>query len=131
MFNLNRDVDYSLVLLSYLSKQKKFSSLSTISKEANLPLRFLARISSLLVKKGIIVSREGKKGGYILKKKSLKISFYDFLKIFYHNLSFLPCTKKKCCCQEICTHKKSFQIKIEQKFLDQLKKIKVKDLLNN
>lgn len=129
MFNLNKDIDYSLVFLSYLLRQKKLLSLAEISNKTNLPRRFLAKISAILSKNHIVKSKEGKNGGYALNKKSLEISFYDYLRIFNSDLSLLSCNKKDCCCKKKCYHKKMFQEKIENIFFSYLKKIKIKDLL--
>ena len=128
MFTINKKIDYSLVFLSNLASQKKIVSLNEVAEKTNLPPRFLARIASLLVKKGVIKSVEGKNGGYKLTDKAFKTNLYDYLLIFEKKLSFLPCSSH-CRCQKSCHHKEFLQEKIDKVFINNLKKIKIKNIL--
>ena len=128
MFSINKKIDYSFVFLSNLSRQRKLVSLKEIAEKTNLPPRFLARIASILAKNGMIKSFEGKNGGYKLADKVFKTNLYDYLLIFEKKLSFLPCSSQ-CRCQKSCHHKDFLHEKMDKVFINNLKKIKIKDIL--
>lgn len=129
MLTLTKEIDYSLVFLSYLVKEKEMISLSKINKKTKIPLRFLAKIASVLAKNNLVESKEGKQGGYQIKEKALETSLYDYFKIFKKDLNLLPCSLNNCYCQKTCRHKKNFQEKIERKIFEILKKIKIKEII--
>jgi len=82
MLAITKQSDYGLILLSYIYKKNVQVRLSELIKETKLPQRFLARIAAELVKKGLLISREGKNGGYLILPKIKTISFFDYLTIF-------------------------------------------------
>ncbi|MGB9707287.1 MAG: RrF2 family transcriptional regulator [Microgenomates group bacterium] len=129
MFIITREIDYSLVFLSYLVKHKGLVSLSKVNRKTKIPLRFLAKIASTLARNDLIESKEGKKGGYRIKDKVFNKVLYDYFKIFKKDLNFLPCNQKICQCKKSCQHRKKFQEKIEKKFFEMLKIIKVKEII--
>jgi Rrf2 family protein len=63
-------VEYSILLLTYLSKMKSGEKRSAreISEGYNLPLPTVSKILKLLAKEGIVESTQGSKGGYTLVK---------------------------------------------------------------
>lgn len=131
MLKISKQSDYGLVLLSYLKDKKEYTSLSEVVKETNLPLRFLARIASILKKNGILESIEGKTGGYKITSKIKKLTVYDYLKIFEKNLFLTSCSKEnyKCPYEEICQHKDFFKNKLKNLIINDLKKYKLGQIL--
>jgi len=131
MLTLNKQSDYGLIILNKLTKEKKIVPLSRLVEETKLPPRFLARIAAVLVKKKLLISREGREGGYILSSQIDTLSLYDYLSIFEKNLTFLKCltTKKKCKYDAVCCHKSNIKTKLNDIVLNQLKKITLQEIL--
>lgn len=131
MLKISKQSDYGLVLLSYLKDKKEYTSLSEVVKETDLPLRFLARIASILKKNGILESIEGKTGGYKITSKIKNITVYDYLKIFEKNLFLTSCSKEnyKCPYEKICQHKDFFKNKLKNLIINDLKKYKLEQIL--
>ena len=80
MFRLSQKADYGLILLSNISKSKKPLSVSTVAKKNQISTKFLSQIAGELKKAGMLTSREGVSGGYILAKKPEQIKILDVLK---------------------------------------------------
>lgn len=79
MFKLSQKSDYGLILLSNISKSKGAVSVATIAKKNKLSTKFLSQVASELKKAGILASREGAGGGYLLAKPANKIKVLDVL----------------------------------------------------
>jgi len=133
MFNISKQSDYGLLMLEYLKDKKEYTSLTEIVEKLKLPKRFLARIASKLVSAKILLSREGKIGGYLLnpKIKSKSLTLYDYLKIFEGDLSLTKCFDKnyQCRWEKNCSHKKFFNYKLRNAFIKNLKKEKLLEIL--
>jgi Rrf2 family protein len=132
MLTLSKKSDYALIIVSQLVGKKKYVPLSELIENTDLPRRFLARISATLVSNNLLVSREGRVGGYVLSPNIESISLYDFLRIFETNMDFLTCLnskKAKCKYKKICRHKEGIRTKLNDVVLQQLKKTRLIDLL--
>jgi len=131
MFNISKQSDYGLLMLEYLKDKKNYISLTEIVEKLKLPRRFLARIASKLVSAKILLSREGKIGGYLLSPKISSFTLYDYLKVFEGDLALTECFDKKYKCQweKDCCHKKFFDNKLRNAFIENLKKEKLLKIL--
>jgi len=130
MLKLSKKSDYGLLIISKLLHSDDYISLSKLVEHTKLPLRFLARISAVLAHDGILMSREGRVGGYKLGKRFPLLSVYDFLSVFENNLSMTGCQdkSKKCEFEHICKHRDAVKCKLQEVILNDLKKIKLSDL---
>jgi len=130
MFTITKQSDYGIILLSYVYKKNKLVKLSDLIKETKLPKRFLARIAAELVKAGLLISHEGKNGGYEIGKKIKITSMYRYLKIFKEDFSLCGCGEVgyQCPYETICGHK-DFSNELNKTITSQLKKTKLVDLL--
>ena len=133
MFNINKQTDYALVTVANLRDQKELVPLSYLVKKTHMPPRFLARITAELVKNKILLSKEGKTGGYKLAKQPKDINLFDFLKIFENDFNVISCHVEKglCQCRVSCHHKNFFQNNLSAIFVNQLKKITLEDVFND
>lgn len=131
MLMLNKQSDYGLMILQQLSKAKEYTPLSQLIERTDLPPRFLARIAAVLVRHKLLISREGRVGGYILSPSIKDVSMYDYLCIFEKQLTFLKClsSKKKCRYDSVCHHKNAVKTKLNDMFLTQLKRVTLKEIL--
>lgn len=132
MLVISKQSDYGIILLSYLYKKNSLVNLSTLIKETKLPRRFLARIAAELVKNKLLISREGKNGGYLITKKVAKVSLKEYLEIFKDRITACRCGEEshRCRFADLCRHRN-----LLRKFLDktinlELKKIKLIQLID-
>ncbi len=130
MLTISNQSDYGILFISSLINQNGYVPLSQIVKRMRFPARFLARIAAQLVKNKIVISREGKAGGYKLTKKIETMSLYDYLKIFEGDLRFSKCNnlKYQCRWEKMCRHKSFFQHHLRKVVISSLKQFKLKDL---
>jgi len=95
MFKISTKGDYGLLLLSALAKKagnNVYVSLGEIAKEQNLSLAYLSQIIAPLKRAGLVVSREGKTGGYKLAKPAGEITMMKVLETLEG-----PVIPVKCC----------------------------------
>lgn len=81
---ISRAVDYSILVLSYLSSLPKNNAIKSKSKMAEklkLPSEFLSKILQKLTKANIIQSVYGPQGGYSLIKMPEEISLRTIIEI--------------------------------------------------
>ena len=78
----------------------------TISEKYNIPLELLAKILQKLAKKGLVISHNGPKGGYILSKAPSAISVGEVIEAIegpigiaecYHETEESFCSQKALC----------------------------------
>ncbi len=133
MLNITKQSDYGLLFISFLMGKDTYVPLSELIKETKLPPRFLARTAAELVKHGIVKSKEGKIGGYILSKKAKEMSLYDYLRIFEGELNLTKCSNPNyhCVWEYMCVHKSFLRHKLHDIVREELKNWKIKDLFNS
>ena len=68
---LSRACEYAIQASLYLAKkpEREYTLTREISKGLSIPHHFLGKIMQTLVKKGILISHKGPKGGLALSKK--------------------------------------------------------------
>jgi Rrf2 family protein len=132
MLKLSKKSDYGLLVISKLLHTEEYVSLAKLVEHTKLPLRFLARISAILARNGVLMSREGRVGGYKLGKRFAQLSVFDFLSIFENHLNMTSCQaqRKKCEFDEICKHKDPIRDKLHSVILRDLKKIQLSELFS-
>ena len=83
MFGLTKKTDYGLELMIALAKNfnKGSISLRKIAKAKKLPFKYLEQVVIPLREAGLIKAKEGKGGGYFLKKSPKKISVAQVVEI--------------------------------------------------
>lgn len=131
MLKLSKKSDYGLLIISKLLHTDEFVSLSKLVEHTKLPLRFLARISAVLARNGVLMSREGRVGGYKLGKRYPLLTVFDFLSIFENHLNMTGCQEPgaaKCRFDAICKHKDPIRTKLHAVILRDLKKVQLSEL---
>lgn len=132
MLAITKQSDYGLILLSSAYKRKGLIKLSELISETKLPQRFLARIAAALVKKGLLTSKEGKNGGYLISAKIKTISLYDYLRIFENDVVVSSCVDENFDCKfdKVCNHKDFIKHRLNVVLTKELKKIKLLQLID-
>src|SRR5207244_5221068 len=62
-----------------------------IAEEYNIPVELLAKVLQKLGKKGLIVSQNGPKGGYVLAKSSTDISVLSVIQAIEGHIGITEC----------------------------------------
>jgi Rrf2 family protein len=78
---ISRKVDYALRALIHLARHdgERACTLGAIAAQIAVSPQFLAKIVEELVHRGLIRSRRGPKGGYVLGRSAAEISFNDVI----------------------------------------------------
>ena len=97
-------IDYAIRLLVYLSLHKDKGLIKTeeVSKDQEIPLKFLQRISNELQKIGIIQSTRGPLGGHKLTSDPKTLYISNIIKILDYSLSPVDCLDN----EDLCIHTK-------------------------
>lgn len=133
MFSLSRKSDYGLLLLSLLTrKNRDFISISSLSKENQLPYAFFSRIASKLAQVGLLKSKEGAAGGYKLAKSPKNISLTSVIEILDGPWAPTKCTdkNKECAYEDICPVASSWQHHLKRKIWNLLNSYTLKDIIS-
>jgi Rrf2 family protein len=87
MFQIKTRVDYGLIIMLELAEnQHSPLSLTGLAKRLKVSSAYLIQISQSLTKAGLIVSKEGTKGGYTLAKPAGKISLLTIFEALEGNI---------------------------------------------
>ena len=105
-----KDADYAVRTLIYLAIRggSDYVSSTTLAKELGIPMNFLRRICSTLIKAKILETREGKNGGVRLVKKPETITVLQLIELFDGKPELSDCTfrKKLCPNRQTCVLRK-------------------------
>ncbi|MEK7109986.1 MAG: Rrf2 family transcriptional regulator [Patescibacteria group bacterium] len=131
MLSITKQSDYGLILISFVYKKNGLVRLSELIEATKLPQRFLARIAAELVKNKLLISKEGKNGGYLISPKIKTVSLYDYLSIFENDVIVSSCVDENFDCkfEKICNHKDFIKKRLNVVLTKELKKIKLLQLI--
>ena len=65
-----------------------------LAERADAPRKFLEAILLELARRGVVVSRRGKLGGYILARDAAAISFAEVIRVIDGPLALAPCVSR-------------------------------------
>lgn len=83
MFGLSKKTDYGMELMIALAKNYRQGPLSLrqVAKQKKLPFKYLEQVVMPLRESGLIGAKQGKGGGYFLKKSPKKISIAEVVEV--------------------------------------------------
>lgn len=117
---------YALKALIYIAKQDKAKSVlsSEISKDENIPKKFLENILRDLKNAQFLTSKRGARGGYKLNKKPEEVTLIEIIRLMDGPIALLPCvslmyhqTCDTCMTEETCSIRNVF-IEVRDATLD-------------
>lgn len=91
MLVVSKKVEYSVVLVRALARIADFASLAEVAKAKRLPYRYTTQLARTLREAGVVVSREGKTGGYRLVEEWKDKNLYDLLCALGEKKSIVKC----------------------------------------
>lgn len=83
MLQLTRDGEYAVRAVLYLATQPegRFSLISEISEAQEVPRSYLSKIMQTLTRAGLVRSRRGAKGGFILARPAVSITLRETIEV--------------------------------------------------
>ncbi len=93
---ISKNTKYGLKATLFLAKRYSVKApvlISEISEKEGIPKKFLESILLQLKNKGLLASRKGKGGGYLLAREPSQISFGDVIRVFEGSMAPVPCVE--------------------------------------
>jgi len=93
MLKLSKKTDYALMAVQYMASKNSLRAVNTkeIAEEYRIPLELLAKVLQKLGKKGLVISQNGPKGGYLLAKASSDISVLSVIQASEGHIGITEC----------------------------------------
>jgi len=91
--------DYAIRILQYLHKHRdvELHGSAGVAQEIGVTYPFFIKIVSQLRRHGLVVSTQGRNGGYALAKPAHEISLYDVYRCTAGELQINPCLAGEPC----------------------------------
>lgn len=89
--SINKETDFAIRIVMYISKKKKLVTSKEIAKDLGLSESFVRKIVRVLTNNGVLGSKNGIGGGVFLTSRTEQITLLDIVKIFQGGLKFLNC----------------------------------------
>jgi Rrf2 family protein len=97
---LNRKVDYSLLILSYLHHNPDGGCARVLAERFGLSRAFVANILKRLCREGLVASHRGINGGYVLLPSTMHVSLADLMDALDDTFHLAQCnaeSPRDCC----------------------------------
>lgn len=130
---LTKNTDYAIRALLALAREKDvYISAKQISQEQNIPYEFLRKILQRLIKEGVVISKEGGTGGFMLNVSPASLKVADVIRIFQGELQLSECMFRQQICQNRakCVLRKNIQ-RIEKMVVREFRGITIQSLLKD
>jgi Rrf2 family protein len=91
---VSRKVDYALRAVIHLANAEAHGGTTTVAEIAErerLPRQFLEKIVQQLIRKGVVRSRRGPHGGYVLARPAEEVTFRDVIEALEGPISLNVC----------------------------------------
>jgi Rrf2 family protein len=106
-----------------------------ISQACNIPKKFLETILLELKRAGILGSKQGKSGGYFLRRNTRDVNLAEVVRLFDGAIAAVPCAThkyyescKECEDEDTCSVRQAF-LKIRNETVEMLKEDTIEDLV--
>jgi len=93
MLKLSKKTDYALMAVQYMASKNSLQAVNTkeIAEEYRIPVELLAKVLQKLGKKGLVISQNGPKGGYLLAKAASDISVLSVIQAIEGHIGITEC----------------------------------------
>ncbi|MDD5160540.1 MAG: Rrf2 family transcriptional regulator [Sulfuricurvum sp.] len=90
--HFSKTTEYAIRVLSYLHRHNETShSVNVLHQELGLPYKYLTKMMTELVKKGLVTASRGREGGLSLAKSADQIRLCDILEAIGEPLEYERC----------------------------------------
>jgi Rrf2 family protein len=135
---LSKKSKYAIHALVFLAQQQEQSpvQIQIIAKAHQMPRKFLESILLDLKNNGLLISRKGRFGGYLLARKPETINLAEVIRIFDGALAHLPCVTHKyyercdeCLDENLCGVRDVF-LQLRNETVEMLKKATLAEIMH-
>lgn len=91
---LSQKARYALRAMIELARENGQVTAGELAERADAPRKFLEAILLSLSREGLVVSRRGKFGGYVLGRPAEAISFAEIIRLVDGPLALTPCVSR-------------------------------------
>jgi Rrf2 family transcriptional regulator, cysteine metabolism repressor len=93
VLKLSKKTDYALMAVQYMASKTAVRAVNTkeIAEAYRIPLELLAKVLQKLGKKGVVISHNGPKGGYVLARPPSEISVLAVIQAIEGNIGITEC----------------------------------------
>ena len=124
-----KKTQYALRAMIILAREKKNTcSLRLIAEEEDISFDYLEKVFSRLEKKGLVFSKRGATGGYVIARNPEKITLKDIFIAVEEPFSIVDCLGKNCPRDSGCKAAKAWK-KVNERVEDALFSVKLADLI--
>ena len=133
---LSKKCKYAIHALVHMGKNPEDKFLiKNISETCNIPKKFLEAILLDLKRAGILGSKQGKGGGYFLRRETTEVNLAEVVRLFDGAIAAVPCATFKfyescaeCIDEDICSVREAF-LQVRNATVEMLKKNTLDDLI--
>jgi Rrf2 family protein len=133
---LSKKCKYAIHALVHMAKDPKEKFLiKDISEACNIPKKFLEAILLDLKRAGVLGSKQGKGGGYFLRRETTEVNLAEVVRLFDGAIAAVPCATHKfyescaeCVDEDICSVRDAF-LQVRNATVEMLKNNTLEDLI--
>jgi len=105
MLRLSKKADYALIAMKHLAVrgERGSSSAREIAEQYDIPIELLAKVLQRLVRRGLLVSQQGTRGGYQLARVPAHISVADVIQAIDGPFTVTACSTDNNGCEQFGT----------------------------
>jgi Rrf2 family protein len=133
---LSKKCKYAIHALVHMARQPEEKFLiKDISEACSIPKKFLEAILLDLKRAGVLGSKQGKGGGYFLRRETWDVNLAEVVRLFDGAIAAVPCATYKfyescaeCADEEICSVRDAF-LQVRNATVEMLKSNTLEDLV--
>src|SRR5438105_13182492 len=102
MLRLSKKADYALMAMKHLAVRgdRGSSSAREIAERYDIPLELMAKVLQQLVRRGLLLSHQGTRGGYQLARVPTQISVADVIQAIEGPVTVTACSTEDGQCEQ-------------------------------
>jgi Rrf2 family protein len=105
MLRLSKKADYALMAMKHLALREdrgsdRSSSAREIAEQYDIPIELMAKVLQRLVRRGLLASHQGTRGGYELARTPANISVADVIQAIDGPVTVTACSTDEVSCDQ-------------------------------
>lgn len=129
MLRLSKLADYGTQVMTYMARDRIVHSASEVAAGLGIAVPTVSKILKMLVRKNLVVSVLGAKGGYRLTRHPREISIADIINAMDGPISITECSSTSTCVREsFCSTRSNWQ-GINHIIQDALEKVNLAEMI--
>ena len=134
MLRLSKKADYALMAMKHLAQRndRGSSSAREIAEQYDIPIELMAKVLQRLVRRGLLESHQGTRGGYQLARAATHISVADVIQAIDGPVTVTACSTDDRTCEQFsrCNVRDPLQ-KVRQRILSALGECSIAELASD